>query len=122
VGNPESLAVESFEAGILDYPQYTRPAVFRGYAVPAVLRSGHHEHIERWRRLQALRKTLRNRPDLILSPRWTSPPAWWAWMTEWVEWVETVLQKMYLNPRIEEAEDVPGHRSDRGEPATDRSA
>lgn len=119
VGNPESLAVESFETGILDYPQYTRPAVFRGYAVPAVLRSGHHEAIERWRRLQALRKMLRNRPDLILAPRWTAPPVWWAWMAEWIEWVETILEKMYPSPRSEEAEDAPDHRPDGGEPTSD---
>ena len=58
--------------GLLDYPHYTRPAVFRGMAVPEVLVSGDHEQIRRWRRRIALEKTLRNRPDLLqgaeLSP------------------------------------------------------
>ena len=51
--------------GLLDYPHYTRPAGFRGHAVPEVLISGNHEQIRRWRRQQALKKTLRNRPDLL---------------------------------------------------------
>jgi tRNA (guanine37-N1)-methyltransferase len=51
--------------GLLDYPHYTRPAEFRGLAVPEVLSSGNHEQIRRWRRQQALRKTLHNRPDLL---------------------------------------------------------
>jgi tRNA (guanine37-N1)-methyltransferase len=51
--------------GLLDYPQYTRPAEFCGVAVPEVLSSGNHEQIRKWRREQALRKTLRNRPDLL---------------------------------------------------------
>jgi tRNA (guanine37-N1)-methyltransferase len=51
--------------GLLDYPHYTRPAEFRGVTVPDVLSSGNHEQIRRWRRQQALRKTFRNRPDLL---------------------------------------------------------
>ena len=51
--------------GLLDYPHYTRPAEFRGLSVPEVLSSGNHEKIRRWRREQALKKTLRNRPDLL---------------------------------------------------------
>jgi tRNA (guanine37-N1)-methyltransferase len=51
--------------GLLDYPHYTRPAEFRGLSVPEVLSSGNHDQIRRWRREQALRKTLRNRPDLL---------------------------------------------------------
>jgi tRNA (guanine37-N1)-methyltransferase len=51
--------------GLLDYPHYTRPAEFRGLSVPEVLSSGNHEQIRRWRREQALRKTLHNRPDLL---------------------------------------------------------
>ncbi|MGA8621485.1 MAG: tRNA (guanosine(37)-N1)-methyltransferase TrmD [Candidatus Sulfotelmatobacter sp.] len=51
--------------GLLDYPHYTRPAEFRGMAVPEALMSGNHEEIRRWRRQQALQKTLRNRPDLL---------------------------------------------------------
>jgi tRNA (guanine37-N1)-methyltransferase len=58
--------------GLLDYPHYTRPAEFRGMAVPEVLISGDHEQIRRWRRRSALEKTVRNRPDLLqqaeLSP------------------------------------------------------
>jgi tRNA (guanine37-N1)-methyltransferase len=51
--------------GLLDYPHYTRPAEFRGLAVPEILSGGNHEQIRRWRREQALKKTLRNRPDLL---------------------------------------------------------
>jgi tRNA (guanine37-N1)-methyltransferase len=51
--------------GLLDYPHYTRPAEFRGMTVPEVLMNGNHEQIRRWRREQALKKTLRNRPDLL---------------------------------------------------------
>jgi tRNA (guanine37-N1)-methyltransferase len=51
--------------GLLDYPHYTRPAEFRGLGVPEVLMGGNHEHIRRWRRQEALRKTWRNRPDLL---------------------------------------------------------
>jgi tRNA (guanine37-N1)-methyltransferase len=50
---------------LLDYPHYTRPAEFRGMAVPEVLVSGHHEEVRRWRRRAALEKTLRNRPELL---------------------------------------------------------
>lgn len=65
VGKEESLKAESFEAGLLDYPQYTRPAVFRGWQVPEVLLSGHHAEIERWRRRQQLQRTRDRRPDLL---------------------------------------------------------
>jgi tRNA (guanine37-N1)-methyltransferase len=65
MGNDESGADESFGDGLLEYPQYTRPAEFRGYSVPDVLRSGDHERIARWRRAQSLRRTLRGRPDLL---------------------------------------------------------
>jgi tRNA (guanine37-N1)-methyltransferase len=51
--------------GLLDYPHYTRPAEFRGMTVPEVLINGNHQEIRRWRREQALKKTLRNRPDLM---------------------------------------------------------
>lgn len=54
--------------GLLEYPQYTRPAEFRGWGVPEVLRSGDHGRVARWRRAQALRRTLERRPDLIASP------------------------------------------------------
>jgi tRNA (guanine37-N1)-methyltransferase len=82
VGNEASTQQESFTVdakvksaggadstcgsnGLLDYPHYTRPADFRGIAVPEALMSGNHEEIRRWRRQQALEKTLRNRPDLL---------------------------------------------------------
>jgi tRNA (guanine37-N1)-methyltransferase len=65
MGNAASAADESFAAGLLEYPQYTRPAVYRGLEVPAVLRSGDHGAVERWRRDQALERTRRLRPDLL---------------------------------------------------------
>jgi tRNA (guanine37-N1)-methyltransferase len=68
MGNEASAGEESFAAGLLEYPQYTRPAEFRGWAVPEVLRSGDHGRIERWRRAQALRRTLALRPDLLGRP------------------------------------------------------
>lgn len=69
VGDDESVARDTFARGLLDYPQYTRPAEFRGYAVPPVLLSGHHAEIERWRRREALARTLERRPDLIEEAR-----------------------------------------------------
>lgn len=61
----ESIKEESFQEGILDYPKFTRPAVYRGLAVPEILLSGDHKKIARWRKKEALRKTLKNRPDLL---------------------------------------------------------
>src|SRR3954468_5640424 len=65
MGNEASADEESFSAGRLEYPQYTRPADFRGWTVPEVLRSGDHGRIERWRRAAALARTLERRPDLV---------------------------------------------------------
>jgi tRNA (guanine37-N1)-methyltransferase len=65
LGNVASVESESFSTGLLEEPQYTRPAEFRGWPVPDILRSGDHAHIERWRRAQALHRTRRQRPDLI---------------------------------------------------------
>ncbi len=65
VGNSGSVEEDSFYKGLLDYPHYTRPEEIRGMRVPDVLLSGHHEKIRRWRREQALRRTLRLRPDLL---------------------------------------------------------
>jgi tRNA (guanine37-N1)-methyltransferase len=66
MGNDVSPVTESFgETGLLEEPQYTRPADFRGWAVPEILRGGDHAKIERWRRAQALHRTLRYRPDLV---------------------------------------------------------
>lgn len=65
LGNATSTDDESFADGLLEYPHYTRPAEFRGWAVPDVLRSGDHARVARWRRAQALRRTIDRRPDLI---------------------------------------------------------
>ena len=73
VGNERSTHRESFAPrpegglGMLDFPYYTRPSTFRGWTVPPVLLSGNHEEIRRWRKRAALKKTLRNRPDLLQS-------------------------------------------------------
>ncbi len=64
IGKEESLKAESFEAGLLDYPQYTRPFVFREWEVPKVLRSGNHAEIDRWRKEQQIERTRIRRPDL----------------------------------------------------------
>lgn len=65
LGNEASSNEESFTHGLLEYPQYTRPATFRSWDVPEVLRSGDHAKIARWRLAQSLRRTLERRPDLI---------------------------------------------------------
>jgi tRNA (guanine37-N1)-methyltransferase len=65
VGSPESLQQDSFSDGLLGYPQYTRPAEFRGMRVPEVLISGHHAEIAKWRRREAIRKTFTNRRELL---------------------------------------------------------
>ena len=72
LGASNGAAQDSFYSSLLEYPQYTKPAVFRGIPVPEVLRSGHHGNIDAWRRQQSLRETLLRRPDLLehchLSP------------------------------------------------------
>jgi len=65
LGNEESADEESFAAGLLEYPQFTRPADFRGLEVPEVLRSGDHGRVAAWRRAQSLVRTLQRRPDLM---------------------------------------------------------
>lgn len=65
MGNAASAGEESFSDGLLEYPQFTKPAEFRGMAVPEVLRSGDHGRIARWRRARALQRTIAVRPDLI---------------------------------------------------------
>lgn len=67
LGCAESIGEESFSDGILEYPQFTRPPEFRGHAVPAVLLSGDHGAIARWRRREALRRTRAARPDLLMT-------------------------------------------------------
>jgi tRNA (guanine37-N1)-methyltransferase len=65
LGNKKSLKFESFQGNLLEYPQYTRPANFRGMKVPEVLLSGDHKKIEAFRKKEALRITLKKRPDLL---------------------------------------------------------
>ena len=65
MGNEESAGDESFRDGLLEYPQYTRPSSFRGWEVPEVLLSGDHAKVARWRRAQAIARTLESRPDLV---------------------------------------------------------
>jgi tRNA (guanine37-N1)-methyltransferase len=65
VGKAESLYADSFEDGLLDYPHYTRPPIFREWEVPPVLRSGNHEEIAKWRYQQQLKATEKKRPDLM---------------------------------------------------------
>ena len=65
VGEAESVRLDSFEDGLLDYPHYTRPRELRGLAVPEILLSGHHERIRMWRRERQFEETARYRPDLL---------------------------------------------------------
>jgi tRNA (guanine37-N1)-methyltransferase len=74
VAKEDSLKFESFEAGLLDYPQYTRPANFRGWEVPEILRSGNHGEIERWRKAQQIQRTCDRRPDLYQQWLNLEPP------------------------------------------------
>lgn len=67
LGNEESIASESFENNMLEYPQYTRPESYDGYTVPDVLLSGDHEKIRKWRRFKSIEKTFIKRPDLIVE-------------------------------------------------------
>jgi tRNA (guanine37-N1)-methyltransferase len=84
LGDPDGAARESFAAGRLDYPQYTRPAEFRGLRVPEVLLSGDHGRIAQWRRREAFRRTLARRPDLLE----TTPPT-----REEREWMDEMTRK-----------------------------
>lgn len=68
VGDPDSVKTDSLTSGKLKYPQYTRPADFRGHKVPDVLQSGNHEEIRLWREKKSNFKTLQNRPDLLQLP------------------------------------------------------
>lgn len=65
LGDPEATAKDSHSAGLLEYPHYTRPAAYRGQAVPEILLSGHHAKLQEWRRQQSLARTLARRPDLL---------------------------------------------------------
>lgn len=68
----ESTVEESFADGLLEYPQYTRPADFDGATIPAVLTSGDHAAVARWRHREAIRRTLERRPDLLVERHWTA--------------------------------------------------
>lgn len=70
LGNEESARTDSFATGLLEHPHYTRPADFRGWKVPEVLLSGHHANIARWRKKEALRRTMERRPDLLERLEW----------------------------------------------------
>lgn len=65
LGNEQSHQLDSYSTGLLEHPQYTRPLEYRGFKVPDVLLSGHHENIEKWRREQSLYRTWKRRPDLL---------------------------------------------------------
>ncbi|MCD6577094.1 MAG: tRNA (guanosine(37)-N1)-methyltransferase TrmD [Anaerolineaceae bacterium] len=67
LGAPNGAADDSFASGLLEYPHYTRPAVYRNWEVPDILTSGNHQAVQRWRREQAWKRTLRKRPDLAKS-------------------------------------------------------
>lgn len=69
VGDAASVARDTFATGLLDFPQFTRPAEFQGLAVPPVLLSGHHADIEHWRRREAMKRTLERRPELLAEAR-----------------------------------------------------
>lgn len=77
IGDPESHRQDSFVRGLLDYPHYTRPPEFRGLGVPEVLLSGDHQEVERWRRKEALRRTLALRPELLREARVGPLEAFW---------------------------------------------
>ena len=72
LGNDESAEDDSFSTGLLEFPQYTRPADFRGLKVPEILLSGNHGKIDEWRRTMALKNTLERRPDLLKTARLTA--------------------------------------------------
>lgn len=84
LGNEQSAQGDSFaeEQGLLEYPQYTRPAEFRGWTVPEVLLSGHHAEIEAWRRKEALKRTCLRRPDLLQKAHLTDEDR--AFLEEWI--------------------------------------
>jgi tRNA (guanine37-N1)-methyltransferase len=85
LGNKRSNVEDSFQDGLLEYPQYTRPHVFQGAEVPPVLLSGDHERIRVWRRAESLKRTLNRRPDLLQTARLTAED-------------EIILARMRENP------------------------
>jgi tRNA (guanine37-N1)-methyltransferase len=81
VGDEQCVGEDSFSRGLLDHPQYTRPADVRGHGVPDVLLSGHHGEIRRWRRREALRRTWERRPDLVAAATLEADER--DWIREW---------------------------------------
>jgi tRNA (guanine37-N1)-methyltransferase len=81
LGNEQSAVTDSFSTGLLEYPQYTRPAVFRDMGVPEVLLSGHHENVANWRRKESLYRTWKRRPDLLEGVELTAKEK--QWIEEW---------------------------------------
>ena len=77
LNNEASAEDESFEGNLLEYPQYTRPEVFMGEAVPPVLLSGHHGNIDKWRREQSILRTAKKRPDLLKKAELTPKERQW---------------------------------------------
>jgi tRNA (guanine37-N1)-methyltransferase len=77
LGSDESLTEESHAAGLLEYPQYTRPPNFRGKDVPAILLSGNHQEVARWRRRQSILRTHERRPDLLMRADLTPEERAW---------------------------------------------
>jgi tRNA (guanine37-N1)-methyltransferase len=77
LGGEQSLDEESHSEGLLEYPQYTRPASFRGWDVPDVLLSGHHEEVRKWRRRESLRRTAGRRPELLVKAEITDDERLW---------------------------------------------
>lgn len=70
LGSPDSTREESLADDLLEYPQYTRPADYRGHEVPSIVRAGNHQELARWKRREALRRTLERRPDLLSESHW----------------------------------------------------
>lgn len=77
LNNEASAQDESFEGNLLEYPQYTRPEIFMGEAVPPVLLSGHHGNIDKWRREQSILRTAQKRPDLLVNANLTNKEQQW---------------------------------------------
>jgi tRNA (guanine37-N1)-methyltransferase len=77
LGSEASLTEESFDDGLLEYPQYTRPPEYRGWEVPAILLSGNHPEVDRWRRRQRLLRTRALRPDLLERVEMTAAERKW---------------------------------------------
>lgn len=99
---------ESFSWGILEYPQYTRPSVYHGLEVPVVLRQGNTKQIRRWRRQEALRRTLRHRPDLLerfqQGQVWSGDPDWELLLTRVRREEEAAVRELSADNRIRRRE------------------